>query len=62
MSLRLALTIEGDASGAKKALDDTAQGIDNLGRKAGAAAGETDRSARAVAALGDNAAAAAPAL
>lgn len=39
MSLELSLVIKGEQSGAKKAMDDTAAGIENLGNKAKVASG-----------------------
>jgi hypothetical protein len=39
MALKIALVLEGDSSGAKKALEETATGVETLGRKADSAAG-----------------------
>ncbi|WP_048646607.1 hypothetical protein [Nitratireductor soli] len=46
MALRLALVIEGDAAGAKKALQEAAGGVDELGRKADQASRKIERVGR----------------
>jgi len=48
MTLRLALVIEGDAEGARKALDDTSKGIGDLAKTARSASGPTEQTAGAV--------------
>lgn len=46
MSLRLALVIEGDAAGARKALQETAGGVEDLGKKADEASRKIERVGR----------------
>ena len=46
MSLRLALVIEGDAAGAKKALQEAAGGVEDLGKKADEASRKIERVGR----------------
>ena len=43
MTLRLALVIDGDAKGARQALDETARGVEDLGKKAVKTSGDLDK-------------------
>ncbi|WP_288972294.1 hypothetical protein, partial [uncultured Mesorhizobium sp.] len=43
MTLRLALVIDGDAKGARQALDETARGVEDLGKKAAKTSGDLDK-------------------